>query len=161
MKRSSLKNKYIKVKIEAPLNAYTMHRNFCKNLVLKSKMKYYKNQKPCSLIDRRKFWKVFIRLFLDKVIKKDITLLESDKIINGPTDIANEFSSLFSSAVSISEIKDLYYVTINLSDDLVLRAIHKFKNHPGIIRLGEMYPSPQCFSFKYFTSEDIFKAIYL
>ena len=122
MKRTRLKNKYIKVKDEASLIAYKKHRNFCKNLGLKSKKKYYENLLPSSFSDGRKFWKVVKALFSDKVIKNDnITLIESDKIINDPTDIANEFSSLFSSAVSTLEIKDLYPMTSNFCNDPVLR----------------------------------------
>ena len=143
LRKAFMKNKYIKVKAEASLIAYKKHRTFCKYLVLKSKKKYYENLKPSSFCDGRKFWKVVKSLFSDKVIKNDnITQMESDKIISDPTDIANEFSSLFSSAVSTSEIKDLYPMISNVCNDPVLSAIDRFKNHTSILRFGALYPSP-------------------
>ena len=160
MKRARLKNNYLKFKDDTSYSAYKKHRNFCKNLVVKSKKSYYENLKPSSISDVRKFWRTVKPLFSDKAMKNvNITLVESEKIINEPTEIANEFSSLLSSAVSTLQIRDLYPKFSNSENDPILSAIYRFKNHPSIIRIVELYPTPQSFSFKYIDITDIFEAI--
>ena len=70
MKRSRLKNIYLRQKTDVSKLAYTQHRNFCKNLLVKSKKKYYSNLKPNCISDGKKFWKLVKPLFSEKVVNK-------------------------------------------------------------------------------------------
>ena len=64
MKRSRLRNIFLKTKTEADKRAYNKQRNHCVSLTRKTIKDYYSNLDEKCVIDNKKFWKtvtVFIR----------------------------------------------------------------------------------------------------
>ena len=90
MKRTRLLNRFRKNRTTENQLAYKRQRNFCTNLLKKVKASHYRNLKPSSICDNKKFWNTVKPLFSDKCISTDnITLIENNKIISEDQDIAN------------------------------------------------------------------------
>ena len=90
MKRSKLRNLYIKNRnIEKRIN-YVKQRNYCVNLLRKVKKNYYNNLNISNIKDNRKYWKTVKPCFTDKInTSEQITLVEDDNIITDELEIAD------------------------------------------------------------------------
>ena len=66
MKRTQLRNIYLKPRtIESKLG-YTKQRNYCLTLIRKGKKEYYGSPVVKVILDNQKFWKTVKPLFSDK-----------------------------------------------------------------------------------------------
>ena len=157
MKRTRLRNKYKKNKNEANKRAYTSQRNLCVKLLKRAKSSYFEKLKPSSISDNKKFWKTVKPMFSDKAMFSDnITLIENKKIISGDQEVAEIFNSYFSNAVKSLNIEnyehfsfDEYFLCSEKeNDDVILRAIEKYENHPSVKKIKENTPQDASFSFK-------------
>ena len=82
MKRSQLKNTYNKNHNYENWYLYQKQRNFCVNLLRKTKRNYFKNVKIQDITDNKKFWKTIRPYFSDKGYNQTkITIVEKDSII--------------------------------------------------------------------------------
>ena len=82
MKRSQLKNRYNKNLNYENWYLYKKQRNFCVNLLRKTKRNYFKNVKMQDIRDNKKFWKTIRPYFSDKGYNQTkITIVEKDSII--------------------------------------------------------------------------------
>ena len=82
MKRSQLKNRYNKNLNYENWYLYKKQRNFCVNLLRKTKRNYFKNVKMQAIRDNKKFWKTIRPYFSDKGYNQTkITIVEKDFII--------------------------------------------------------------------------------
>ena len=66
MHRSRLKNIYIRKRNDKNLENYKKQRNFCYDLLRKTKTEYFKNLKVEDLSDNRKIWKTIKPYFSNK-----------------------------------------------------------------------------------------------
>ena len=81
MKRTRLKNKFIKYRCERNKRTYNEQRNLCVSLVRKAKKEYFDNLDLRNVTDNKKFWKTVKPLFTDKGMNHDkIILVEDDEI---------------------------------------------------------------------------------
>ena len=80
MKRSKLRNRIMKEKSEASRKAYNIQRNYCANLLKKSKREYFANVKINNIADKKKFWQTVKPLFSDKINYREIINLIDYKI---------------------------------------------------------------------------------
>ena len=100
MKRSKLRNDFLKDRNDASQSAYRKQRNLCVTLLRKAKKQYFSNLEPKLITDNKKFWNSVKPLFSDKItVKEIINLTENGKILNSDTDIADTFNDYFSSVV--------------------------------------------------------------
>ena len=140
MTRSRLRNKYLKEKSAYSKFAYDKQRNYCVNLLRRTKKKYFANINISSIIDNTKFWKTVKPLFSDKIsYKETINLAVNDTILSDDQVVAHTFNNYFNNIV-----KNLLTVTnknfpkeitngFNLNFlDPVEAAILKYKNHPSL-----------------------------
>ena len=89
MKRSRLRNKYLKDKSEESSIAYKRQRNICVTLLKQAKKSYYENLKPSSICDNKNFWKTVKPLFTDKAASTDqITLVENKVIVSDDKQVS-------------------------------------------------------------------------
>ena len=70
MTRSRLRNKFLKEKSADSKIAYAKQRNYCINLLRRTKKKYFANINISSITDNKKFWKTVKPLFSDKISHK-------------------------------------------------------------------------------------------
>ena len=81
MKRSQLKNRYNKTIITKNDIYIKKQRNFCVNLLRKTKRNYFKNVKIQDTTDNKKIWKTIRPYFSDKGYNQSkITIFEEDPI---------------------------------------------------------------------------------
>ena len=67
MKRSRLKNKFLKTKSITDRKNYEVQRNYCKKLLRSSKKPYFNNLDRSKINDNRSFWKTIVPLSLGKI----------------------------------------------------------------------------------------------
>ena len=88
MKRSRLRNKFLRDRTEAPRKEYKKQINFCINLLKKAKKDRFANLDVNSVLDNRTFWKNIKPLFSNKVkAKTTIKLIENDEAIDNEINI--------------------------------------------------------------------------
>ena len=97
MKRSKLRNDFLKDRNDASQSAYRKQRNLCVTLLWKAKKQYFSNLEPKLITDNKKFWKSVKLLLSDNItVKEIIDLTESGEILSSDTDITDTFNDYFS-----------------------------------------------------------------
>ena len=82
MNRSRFLNRYRKEKTEATRSAHQRQRNFCVELLRKTKKDFYNNLNVKYITENKLFWKTVKSSFTDKTLKDErITLVENNKVV--------------------------------------------------------------------------------
>ena len=83
MKRSRIRNKFLREKNQANRDNYKFQRNLCKKPLRKTKNSYLSNLDTKKITDSITFWKKVIPLFTSKPSKSEnIIIIEGDKSIS-------------------------------------------------------------------------------
>ena len=102
IKRSKLRNDFLKDRNEASQSAYRKQPNLCETLLWKAKKQYFSNLEHKLITDNKKFWKSVKPFFSDKITVKEIIKLTVDEeILSLNTDIGDLFNDYFSNVVQI------------------------------------------------------------
>ena len=139
MKRSRLRNKYLKHKTEENRLLY-VQQIINMYLLRKTKMNYYGNLNGKDIIDNKKFWKTVKPFLSDKSINSDkIHLNENGELINNKTKKAEALNEFFSNIVKNVKIPEYENLNRNFEKfkDPVLKTILKYENHASIIAMKE------------------------
>ena len=157
MKRSSLRNKYLKHRTDLNKECYNKQRNYCTHLIKKAKKEYYSHLNPSSVSNSMTFWKTVKPLFTDKILTGDnIVLVENDEIVNENDKIADIFIIFFSNAVNMLNIEKINLnPTCDEITDPVLSSIKKYEYHPSIRKIEQFVANKKGFSFSHATHEVI------
>ena len=135
MKRTRLRNPYLKNKTVGNKIAYKRQRSYCVSILQKTKRNYYANLNEKNVADNKQFWRTNKPVLSVKVKSAEkIILVEGDKIINEDRRNATVLSNFFSNAVENLKIPE-YHGADTRADDIshsVLKAIFKYRNHPSI-----------------------------
>ena len=85
------------------------------------------------------------------------TFPENGDIFSEEAKDPDTFNEFFSNVVKEFKIeKDDNLLTDVIEEtDPVLKAIQKYKNHPGILRIKSYFKYPKVFLFKYLNAEDV------
>ena len=87
MKRSKLKNNFNKNRNHENWCKYKTQRNYCVNLLRKSKKQYFSNINVSDVTDSKSFWKSVKPDFSNKGLNSNkITLVENDAIITNDSN---------------------------------------------------------------------------
>ena len=163
MKRSRLRNKYLKNRTEENKLAFNQQRNICVTLFRKEKYDYYNNLNVKKITDNKTFWKTIKPFLSDKGPSTQIiTLIEKEEIISDDDKVANIFNTFFTNTVKNLDltISDTILVICSNVDDSVLKAIKRYENHPSILNIkkniGDDNPG---FSFSHVEKAEIRKEI--
>ena len=110
-----------------------MQRNFCANLLRKTKTEYFQKLNVKGLSDNRKFWKTIKPFFSNKgLIFNKLMLKENNRLITEEKKLATLMNTFF---VNIAESLDL-----KKDDDSPLNPI----NSENINHILEKQKSSQC-----------------
>ena len=132
MVRSKLKNKYNKNRTEENWDSYKKQRNFCVNLLRKTKKDYFNDLNIKNITDNKAFWKTIKPYFSNKGLNSSSLILsEKNKIVTNDQDIANIMNNYFTGITSHLNLKP---DQINHSEK-VINIIENFKNHEVIQRI--------------------------
>ena len=96
MKRYELRNRFLKEKSEVSRRAYTKQRNYCVNLLRKTKRECFANIKINNIADNKKFWQTVKPLFSDKINHREtINLIDNEVTLSNDEEIAETFNKYF------------------------------------------------------------------
>ena len=150
MKRSRLRNDFLRKKTEETCKLFVKQRNKCVSLLKKAKKEYYQNLDEKNVIDNKKFWKTVKPLLSDKSVSREkINLTENEKMLTSESETAETLNNFFSNIVkklNIPKFNSNNSVTKNIKDP-VFKAILKYKNHPSILAI-QKYSKNKTFHFK-------------
>ena len=137
MKRSKLRNDFLKDRNDASQSAYRKQRNLCVTLLRKAKKQYFSNLEPKLITDNKKFWNSVKPLFSDKItVKEIINLTENGEILSSDTDIADTFNDYFSSVVQNLNIpRENSMLNTDLCINPILEIVEKYKHHQSIVSI--------------------------
>ena len=158
MRRTQLQNRYFKSTKSEDFAAFKKQRNFVSRLYKKQKKRYFNTMDITNFTDNKKFWKHVNPLFSDKGKTNDkITIVDGEEIITEDQKVAEVMNNFYSTAVENLGIKQNtgYEKNIDGFEDPVEAAIHKFSNHPSILKINEMVndKNVEQFNFAKITTE--------
>ena len=161
MKRSKLRNKYLKSKSLTDRKNYNIQRNFCQKLLRTTKKEYFNNLDTKKITDNKTFWRTVVPTFSNKNSKSDkIILNEEGKTISDEKELCRTFSTYFANIVSylqIPKIQDNAF-DIKSNHDPVLAAINTFQNHPSVDNIKQREFN-STFTFKTTNENEVRKII--
>ena len=161
MKRSRLRNKYLKSKSLTDRKKYNIQRNFCKKLLRTTKKEYFNNLDTKKVTDNKTFWRTVVPTFSNKNSKSDkIILNEEGKTISDEKELCRTFSTYFANIVSDLQIPKIQEDASNIrsNHDPVLPAINTFQNHPSVVNIKQRKFN-STFSFKNTNENEVHKII--
>ena len=142
MKRTRLRNRFLKDMSDSNRVAYNTQRNYCVYLIRKAKKSYYSNLDHKKIVDNKTFWKTIKPFFTDKDVNHDnITLVENEETVSDNKEISETLNNFFSEVVTNLNLPQYHDPTVNVDDieDPVARTVDKYKNHPSIRLIKENY----------------------
>ena len=155
MLRSRLRNRYNKNQTIENWNEFRKHRNSCVKLFRREKGNYYNNLDISLVTDNKKFWKTVKPLFSDKLQSKNkIVLIEDETIISNDNEVAETMNEFFVSVTDSLGIKENSGYE-NATD----KAVHKFSNHPSILKIKNHYQNAGSFHFQKVTPDAVDKEV--
>ena len=166
MHRSRLKNKLNKNPTDENRNLYKKQRNFCVNLLKKEKKRFYNNLDLKVFDDNKKFWQAVKPLFSgkQKILEKNIIILDGDKIISDNKDVAEKLNDFFIEAVENLEIEhfeteDISREYLESSDDIEV-ILKQYEMHPSVLKIKDNVTLDGKFTFHDIGERDINNVIY-
>ena len=142
MKRTRLRNRFLKDMSDSNRVAYNTQQNYCVSLVRKAKKSCYSNLDHKKIVDNKTFWKTIKPLFTDKGVNHDnITLVENEETVSDNKEISETLNNFFSEVVTNLNLPQYHDPTVNVDDneDPVARTVEKYKNNPSIRLIKENY----------------------
>ena len=138
MKRTRLKNKLLKNRNDYNKKEFSKQRNYCVSVVRKSKKLHYSNLDEKKITDDKTFWKTIKPFLSNKIVSREkVTLIEEDEILESDINTAQILNTFF----------------FNNINDPVIKSSVKYRNHPSILKIGEVCNRKKC-SFFFFWHAD-------
>ena len=162
MLRSRLRNRYNKDQTVENWNKFRKHRNSCVKLFRREKRNCYNNLDISLVTDNKKFWKTVKPFFSDKSQSKNkIVFIEEETIICNDLEVAETMDEFFVSvtdSLGINENSGYENATEGISDPID-KAVHKFSNHPSILKIKDQYQNAGSFYFQQVTLDAVDKEV--
>ena len=115
MKRSRLRNRFLKDKSLENKMLYTQQRNYYVSLLRKTKIRYFANLNEKNILHSQLFWKIMKPLFSDKSISGDkINFTENGEYVRTEMKTAEVFNNFFSNLVKNLKITQYKILKIRL-----------------------------------------------
>ena len=150
MRRSALKNKYLKDKSEDSLKSFKKQKNYTKRLAKRERTKYFANIDLNKYTDNIKFWNTVKPMFSNSCKGSSrITLVEKGQIVTDDQVLAETFSGFFVDAVSSLSIEENRALLDDAGKeaDTVQKSVKKFAHHPSILNIKQRVKMTEKFSF--------------
>ena len=146
MKRSTLKHNFKKNRNRENWCKYKTQRNYCVNLLRKSKKQYFSNINVRDVSDSKSSWKSLKPYFSNKGSNSNkITLVENNAIITNDRVISESINKFF-----INTAKKLNLKLFKNSFDTDINQITSvFKSHVSIKKIHECFPSIKANDFNF------------
>ena len=160
MKRTRLRNCYLKKRSEQNRLSYVKQRNYCVSLLRKTKKDYYSNVK--DIVNNKQFWRTVKNLYSLTKPSQIRKSLYGGRWNSYAQDEQNAelLNIFFSNAVKnlkIPRFSNTNPLAERLSNP-TLKAILKCKNHPGIVAIRNVNNNSH-FHFNEVSFENVYKEI--
>ena len=135
-RRSTLKKIANRTKREEDVRKYKDQRHLVVKLNVKAKKQRFMSIQAKTIDNEKKFWKTVKPLFSNRnPMCEKITLIENGKILSNDEEITECFNEYFTNIIDSLDIDPLFKVVHEQQtiDQMVLRAIDKYKDHPSIV----------------------------
>ena len=110
MKRTRLRNQFLKNRTYENKTRYTKQRNYCVSLLRITRTQYYSNLDEKNVTDNKAVWKTVKPFHSDKITSKDkITLIQENEVVSNDENTAQVLNTFFSNIVGSLNIRE--YVT--------------------------------------------------
>ena len=156
MKRSRLRNRYLRNPNVSNHKNYKKQRSYCVHLFKREKKTYYENLDTKKYTNNT-FWKAIKPLFSEKQIYHNkITLVDNEKIISNDAHLADTFNTYFSNIVA--ELNNNGYEAEDdhlPKNDYISNIIYKYRNHPIIHKIKEKVMDGDSFTFSLSSGREI------
>ena len=104
MRRSQLRNVFLKKRTLESQVGFNKQRNYCTSLLRKEKRNYFENIDTSKISGNKMFWKTVKPMFSNKNVNSEsITLVKGDKILSENLEVAETFNAFFSKMVKKDE----------------------------------------------------------
>ena len=111
MKRSRLRNNFLKNRTGENKTLYTKQRNYCVSLLKKSKKKYFANLNEKDILDNKLFWKIIKPSLSDKAMTRDkINLSEKEESVKTELETVEVLNKFFSNIVNNLKFQNIRHV---------------------------------------------------
>ena len=157
MKKSRLRNKFLKGKSEDDKKNYVKQRNYLP-LLRRTKKEYYGNLDPKKIPGNRTFWRTVKPFLSNKSIENEkIILVEKEEILTKDNSVAKVLNNFFSNIVKTLGINS--HPLVKEVNDPTLTAILKYRNHPSVLTILDKYKNNSIFTFSHVTKDEVLKEI--
>ena len=160
MKRSRLRNKFLKNKNEINRNNYKVQRNYCKKLLKTTKKQYFNNLNTSKVTDNRILQKTLVLLLTNKPSRgEEIILKEGNKNITNDAELCEVFNAYFANIVASLNIPNVNnYITAKENSNKYPQKMKSFRTHPSITTITNQYLISG-FNFQKAKANDVMKII--
>lgn len=162
MKRSTLRNRYLKDNSDESLKIFKKQKNYTKRLAKRERTKYFANLDLNKYTDNIKFWNTVKPMFSSSGKGSNkITLVENGELQTDDQDIAETFGGFFIDAVSSLQIEENRALLNDANDesDPVKKAVKKYRSHPSILDIKNHVDISAVFTFREVETEEMKKEI--
>ena len=158
MKRTRLRNRYLKKRSEQNILFHVKQRNYCVFLSRKTKKDYYANLNVKDIVDNKQFWRTVKPLFSHKT-------KSSKKIALETVNTQDEQNAQLLNISFLNAVKNLKIPGFSNTNPLAerlsnptLKAILKYKNQPSIVATRNANNNSH-FHFNEVSFENVYKEI--
>ena len=136
MKRSKLRNKFLKHRTDTNKRNYSTQRNICKKLLKIAKKSYFENLDTKKITDSGSFWRTVLPLFTQNSSKGEKSnLIDDSKIIPSDKELCETFNRfLFDVVPTLNIPKPKSFLMRNSNLD-PMSVIESFDEHPSIVKM--------------------------
>ena len=146
MKKSKLKNNFNKNRKHENWCKYKTQRNYCVNLLRKSKKQYFSHISISDVADNKSFWKSVKPYFSNKGSNTNkIALVENDAIIKNDRVISKTMNTFFINITKKLNLKPFK----NSSDTDINQITSVFQNHVSVRKIQECFPNIKTNDFNF------------
>ena len=155
MYRSRLKKIYIRKRNVKNWENFKKKRNFCVDLLRKTKTEYFKNLNVKDLSDNSRFWKTIKPFFSNKGLNSNKVLLkEKGNLVSDEKELATIMNNFFINITKDLELKKDKGKLNNLEDILTV-----FESHPSIEKIKKAINTTEKFFFSHVKNDEVRKFI--
>ena len=167
MYRSKLKSKYRGNKTPENREKYKAQRNKCVYIRREAIKKKFSNTISCGVISSKDFYKLVKPYLSEKgaLTNNDITLVDDDEIVTDRKRIVEIFNKYYVNIVKIATGKSPISIKDNeenrncTNEEIVLKIINFYKNHPSILAIKRNFKRVDSFSFKRVSEENVLRQL--
>ena len=159
MKRSKLRNKFLKSRNLSDRKIIHHKEIFVKKLLRNTKRTYFSKLDIRKVTNNRTFWKFVVSLFSNKVSKSQkISLTEGNIAISNSDELCRVFNTIFSKTVDELKIQNISNHKLDNGNDPLKEALRYCENHLSITYIKRKVFDTN-FTFRNTSSSDVIKLI--